>query len=58
MFVPGQARAAAERLDQAVLVGEERRQDVVRTEQVEVALLVGEPTACSGGSAYVPLAAS
>ena len=42
VFVPGQARAAPERLDQAVLVGEERRQDVVRTEQIELALLVGE----------------
>ena len=42
VFVPGQARAAPERFDQAVLVGEERRQDVVRTEQIELALLVGE----------------
>ena len=42
VLVPVQARAAAERLDQAVLVGEERRQDVVRTEQVELALIVGE----------------
>ena len=58
MIVPVQARAAAERLGKAVLVGEERRQDVVRTEQVELALIVGKRHRCSGGSVYVPLAAS
>jgi len=42
VFVPEQALAAPERLDQAVLVSEERRQDVVRTQQIELALLVGE----------------
>jgi hypothetical protein len=42
VLVPVQAAAAAERLEEAVLIREERREDVVRTEHVDRALRVGE----------------
>jgi hypothetical protein len=42
VLAPGQAGAAPECFDQAVLVREERREDVVRAQQVELALFVGE----------------